>query len=90
MRNNIQNKLKEIISKNLFIDIPQEKIGIEDSLQTVIGLDSICFTELLFQCEQNFNIKISDEDFSATNFENIKVLSEFIFNKLEIQVNNHE
>lgn len=76
----IINKIKKIIANDLFLDIPEDKISLDDSLQSGIGLDSLAFTELRFQCEQQFAIKINDDDFVPENFRTVRQLANLIGN----------
>ena len=67
-----------MIVKDLFVEIPEEKIGLDDGLRTVIGLDSVGFVELRVLCEQKFNIEISDDDYTPENFTSIRLLANLI------------
>ena len=51
-------------------------------LASMVGMDSIGFVELRFQCEEEFNIKVEDKEFSPANFYSCQTLSRFIMNKL--------
>ncbi|ROM56844.1 coronafacic acid synthetase [Pseudomonas canadensis] len=75
--------LKKIISEKLDLDIPESHIKEEAGFSSEVGVDSIGFIELRFQCEEEFKIKISEEEFGPDNFFNCKTLSDFIVNKLE-------
>lgn len=77
----IENKIKKVLINELLVEVPMEKMGPDDGMQTVFGLDSLGFTELRYQCENIFDVKISDEDFTSANFSSIRKLSELI-NKL--------
>lgn len=79
MLEEIVSKIREIIDEHLYVDIPSSDINEEDGLQSKVGLDSLEFTELRFQCEKAFNIYISDEDYVPENFSNIKKLSSLIY-----------
>lgn len=69
------NVLKDIIANKLNIGFNMHALDVEDGFQAVLGLDSIGFIELRFQCEEAFNIKISDEYFIPKYFKNLKTLS---------------
>lgn len=74
----IENKIKKILTNELLVEVPPKKMGLDDGMQTVFGLDSLGFTELRYQCENIFDIKISDEDFTSANFSSIRKLSNLI------------
>jgi len=55
-----EEKIKEIISKQLGIDI--EKVTPEASFMDDLGADSLDTVELVMAFEEAFNIEIPDED----------------------------
>jgi acyl carrier protein len=78
MREDVIAKLRNMIVNDLYVEIEPEKIGLDDGLRTVVGLDSIGFVELRVLCEQRFNVEISDEDYTPENFTSIRLLSGLI------------
>ncbi|MEK6529168.1 MAG: acyl carrier protein [Nitrospirota bacterium] len=56
----VEEKIKEIISKQLGIDI--EKVTPEASFMDDLGADSLDTVELVMAFEEVFNIEIPDED----------------------------
>jgi len=78
VRDDLIAALRAMIVKDLFVEIPEEKIGLDDGLRTVIGLDSVGFVELRVLCEQKFNIEISDDDYTPENFTSIRLLANLI------------
>jgi acyl carrier protein len=78
MRDQAIQIIKDILINELFVELPVEKIGLDDGLQSVVGLDSLGFVELSFQCEQRFNVKISEADFCPENFSTINKLTNLI------------
>ena len=81
MHDRIITTLKGLLIQRLFVEIPPEQIGLDDGLQTVVGLDSVAFKELQILCENQFGIVISDEEFSPENFRSLGSLSCFIERK---------
>jgi len=67
--------IRRMLVNDLFVDLQEEQIGLDDGLQTVVGLDSIGFSELRILCERNFNVQISDEDYAPENFSSIRRLA---------------
>lgn len=78
----IIDKLKHILVDKLEVDIPVQEIDPRDGFVAVLGLDSIGFIELRYQCEDAFDIKIGDEDFVPTNFVNCAALSAYLAKRL--------
>jgi acyl carrier protein len=78
MREDLIAALRRIIVNDLFVEIAEEQIGLDDGLRTVIGLDSVGFVELRVICEQKFNVEINDEDYTPENFTSISLLANLI------------
>jgi acyl carrier protein len=70
--------LRKMLVNDLFVELQQEQIGLDDGLQTVVGLDSIGFSELRILCERKFNVEISDEDYSPENFSSVRKIATLI------------
>ncbi|RKH07612.1 acyl carrier protein [Corallococcus sp. CA053C] len=84
MQEDVSRSLKKILTNQLFVEIPEEQIGGDDGLQSVVGLDSVGFLELRVICEDQFGVSISDEDFDTENFRTLNLLSSLIV-KLKAQ-----
>jgi acyl carrier protein len=78
MREDIIAALRKMIVNNLFVEIAEDQIGLDDGLRTVVGLDSVGFVELRVLCEQKFNIEINDDDYTPENFTSIRLLTNLI------------
>jgi len=78
----IVDRIKEIIAERIGLDVEREDIADETGLASMVGMDSIGFVELRFQCEEEFNNKVEDKEFSPANFYSCQTLSRFIMNKL--------
>ena len=78
MREDVIAALRKIIVNDLFVEIAEEQIGLDDGLRTVVGLDSVGFVELRVICEQKFNIEINDDDYTPENFTSIRLLASLI------------
>ena len=74
----IESAVKKILVDDLFIDVDQSEIGLDDGLRDVLGLDSLGFTELRAQCEYLFDVKISDEDFVPENFTSVRTVTDLV------------
>jgi len=86
MREDLIASLRKIIVNDLFVEIAENDIGLDDGLRTVVGLDSVGFVELRVLCEQKFNIEISDDDYTPENFRSINQLVNLI-ERLQSQKN---
>ena len=78
MREDLIAALRGMIVNDLYVEIPEDQIGLDDGLQSVVGLDSVGFVEFRSLCERNFNIQISDEDYTPENFSTIRRLADLI------------
>jgi acyl carrier protein len=78
MHEELTSSIKKILVTNLFVEIPEEQIGLDDGLQSVIGLDSVGFLELRVICEEKFNVRISDEAFNVDSFRTVNRLANLI------------
>ena len=78
MQDEIVAKLRTILVNDLFVEIPENEIGLDDGLRSVVGLDSVGFVELRVLCEKNFKVQIDDDDYTPENFTSIRRLTGLI------------
>jgi acyl carrier protein len=78
MKEEIARTLKRMLIDQLFVEIPEDQIGLDDGLQSVVGLDSVGFVELRLLCERTFNVQIADEDYTPDNFNSVRHVAELI------------
>lgn len=78
MKQEIVATLRRMIVNDLYVEIEEEAIGLDDGLRTVVGLDSVGFVELRVLCERQFDVQISDEDYTPENFSSIRRLASLI------------
>ncbi|MFF5100459.1 MULTISPECIES: acyl carrier protein [Actinosynnema] len=74
----IQRSIRSMLVEDLFVEVPEDRIGLDDGLRTTFGIDSLGFVELRVQCEDAFGVTISDEDFYTENFTSIRTISELV------------
>lgn len=74
----IEDRLKDILLEDLFVEIDRDKILPTHSLRQDIGIDSLGFVELKTQAESRFGISISDDDFTPENFSTLSTLAGLI------------
>jgi acyl carrier protein len=78
MREDLIASLRRMIVNDLFVEIAEEQIGLDDGLQSVVGLDSVGFVELRVRCEQCFNVEITDDDYTPENFSSVRRVANLI------------
>lgn len=84
MSNVIVNQLKDIIVNKLDVNLTYDEIDVNVSLfEDGLGLDSIAIVDLIVSIENTFSLSIEDEELNADLFKNLKILSEFVRNKLK-------
>ncbi|MEK8107764.1 acyl carrier protein [Micromonospora sp. M12] len=74
----IENGIRKILNSELFVEVPPEQIGLDDSLRAAYGLDSLGFVELRVQCEDMFDVRISDDDFTPENFQSVQAVADLV------------
>jgi len=70
--------LRRMLVNDLFIELTEDQIGLDDGLQTIVGLDSIGFSELRILCERKFNVEIGDAEYVPENFSTVRRLTTMI------------
>ncbi|MFJ6573332.1 acyl carrier protein [Streptomyces sp. NPDC091292] len=83
--NDIQAAIRSILINDLFVEIPESQIGVDDGLRDVLGLDSLGFLELRVTCEQQFAVQISDDEFAPEHFTSIRTISDLVLRLREAQ-----
>ena len=78
MRDDVVEALRNMLVDDLYAEVPKDQIGLDDGLQSVVGLDSVGFVELRVLCEQKFNVEINDDDYTPENFTSIRLLANLI------------
>lgn len=80
----IKNKLREIFVQALRLSIPPSEIG-DKNLVATLGIDSINSLEILIWVEDDFKIKIEDEDLSPQLIDSLDVLAAYIAERRQLQ-----
>jgi len=70
--------IKKILVSDIYVEVPVEQIGEQDSLRDVLGVDSLGFVELRVQLEEAFDIAISDDDFTPEHFASVASLTSLV------------
>ena len=78
----VGDQVKDIIAKNL--NVARDKVKDEAVLQTDLGADSLDIVELLMHIEDNFDMKIPDED--AGNLKTVGDTIKYIASALGVEV----
>jgi len=74
----IEDRLKRLIVRRLFLKIAPEAIGEHVSLIDGYGVDSVSLLELVVGLEEEFGMSIPDEEFSLKHFETVSALAAFV------------
>jgi acyl carrier protein len=70
--------IKEILSDDVFVEVPVDEMDPDDSLRDVYGLDSLGFVELRVQAQSRFGVQIPDADYSPDNFATIRTVTTLV------------
>lgn len=76
MREEIFERVKKIIAKELEID--EEKIHMDSYIQRDLGADSLDVMNLTMRIEDEFDIRVSDEDLNK--IQTVRDVVEYILN----------
>lgn len=87
-RDDVLQKIKQILVDELNLGINIDEIDADAGLASSIGVDSLGFIELKYQCEDVFGIKITDQEFLPENFRNCRVLADLIAARLNTAGSN--
>ncbi|MBI3688125.1 MAG: acyl carrier protein [Actinobacteria bacterium] len=74
----VSETVRRILVDDIFVEVPVESMNDDDSLRDVFGLDSLGFVELRVQCQQAFDVKITNDDFTPDNFATIRSVRELV------------
>lgn len=70
--------IKDILSDDIFVEVPVDEMDPDDSLRDVYGLDSLGFVELRVQAQSRFGVEIPDADYSPDNFATIRTVTALV------------
>ncbi|MBP2330535.1 acyl carrier protein [Kibdelosporangium banguiense] len=74
----IESAIRSVLITDLFVEVPPERMSVDDGLRSEFGLDSLGFVELRVQCENKFGVTVSDTDFSPENFTSIRTVATLV------------
>lgn len=78
MTSSIEDRLRDILIEDLFVEFGKDSILATASLRQDLGIDSLGFVELKAQVEKRFGIAISEDEFTPENFSTISSLTSLI------------
>nr|VFJ91229.1 MAG: acyl carrier protein [Candidatus Kentron sp. H]VFJ92349.1 MAG: acyl carrier protein [Candidatus Kentron sp. H]VFJ98927.1 MAG: acyl carrier protein [Candidatus Kentron sp. H] len=82
MIENVTQKLKEIISGELDVNLKPEEIDENVSLfEEGLGLDSVVIMEFISLIEANFGFQLSDDELNMESFKDLRTLASLISDK---------
>lgn len=74
----IEDRIRQILHHDLFVDAQPEEIGVDDNLREVHNLDSLGFLELRMKSEDLYGVEISDADYRPENFSTVRAVAAMI------------
>jgi len=77
MSNEIEAKIRRVISESIDLITPMEQVGLDDNLLQ-LGMDSINIIKVIINIESEFGFEFTDEDLNMENFRNIRNLVEYV------------
>jgi len=77
----LESRLKKMVVRRLFMKIDPDSIDAGKSLVDDYGVDSVSLLELVVGLEEEFGIKVEDQEFDVNNFRTIEALAEFVRSK---------
>lgn len=80
-KNEIESKIKKILTENLEIEISEEDI-VGDDLISELGINSVDAISIFISIEDVFGITIDDEDLSADLISSLNKISQYIMSKM--------
>lgn len=80
-KNEIESKIKKILTENLEIEISEEDI-VGDDLISELGINSVDAISIFISIEDVFGITIDDEDLSADLISSLNKISQYIISKM--------
>lgn len=82
------DKLRKIISENIFVEMENlEKLSSNDKL-TNIGLDSINLIYIIGEIEEQFGFNFIDEELFLENFETLEKISDLINKRKNVNIDD--
>ena len=80
----IKPRLKKLLVETLFLDgVDPASIGDTDNLEETLGVDSVALFQVVAALEEDFGIRIEDNDFSADTFATVIGIASFVEGKLQ-------
>ncbi|HXK61299.1 MAG TPA: acyl carrier protein [Acidobacteriota bacterium] len=79
----VEQRIREFISNELMFHQGPDGIPSEQSLITSGILDSLALLRLIMFLQEEFNVKIEDEEVVPDNFETIRAIDAFLAKKRE-------
>ena len=78
MENTIEQRLKTMMVERLYMSVAPEDIDDDKSLIDEYGVDSVSLLELVVGIEEEFDVRVGDEDFDVSHFATVAALASFV------------
>ncbi len=87
MNETIINRLKQIIAKQLDVNLQLDEIKADMPLfEEGLGLDSIAIMEFITLIEENFGFQFAEDELNMEPFQNLQTLADFVSAKTTPQL----
>lgn len=77
MRNQIEIKLRNLLNDNIKLNVPIEKLSIEDDLN-YLGVNSILYIKLIVAIEDEFDIEFDNDYLAVGSLKNLNMFMDYI------------
>jgi len=84
----ISGKVESFIRERFIFD-PEQSLCKDDSLLETGTIDSTSILEVVLFLEENFSIKIEDQDMVPANLDSINKIAEFVHKKMAHKQSQH-
>lgn len=74
----LKQRIKQMIVDHLFLSVAPSRIGDDESLMEVYGVDSVALFELVVGLEEDFGVSMEERDFSVDNFRTVNTIARFV------------
>lgn len=74
----LKQRIKQMIVDHLFLAVAPSRIGDDELLMEVYGVDSVALFELVVGLEEDFGVSMEERDFSVDTFRTVNTIARFV------------
>jgi acyl carrier protein len=78
MSDELETKIKEMIVERCFLSVKPDEIADDALLTEAVGLDSVQILEVVVGLEEQFGVKVDDDDFDIENFSTVSAIAQYV------------